>query len=72
MSDSNDPRLLDKRVVHRYLRKGILDEKEYERLVKGLPDLADRALPIEASMDGDEIDDLDDDEDADDEDEAQP
>jgi hypothetical protein len=60
MSDSIDVRLLDKRVAHRYLRKGILDEKEYERLTRGLPDLADRALPVEASMESDELDDLDD------------
>lgn len=69
MSDPIDPRLLDKRVAHRYLRKGILDEKEFERLLKGLPDLTEHALPIEASMEGEEIDELDDD---DDEDDGQP
>jgi hypothetical protein len=61
MSDSNDPRLLDKRVSTRYLRKGILDEKEYEKHLKALPDLAEHALPIEASMEGDDFDDLDED-----------
>jgi hypothetical protein len=63
MADPIDPRLLDKRVAHRYLKKGVLDEKEFERHVKGLADLGDRAVPIEASMDGDEIDDLDEEDD---------
>jgi len=63
MSDPIDTRLLDKRVAHRYLKKSILDEKEYERHLKGLQDLADRAVPIEASMDGDESDDLDEEDD---------
>jgi len=63
MADSIDSRLIDKRVSHRYVRKGVLDEKEFERHMKSLPDLADRAMPIEASMDGDEVDDLDDEDD---------
>jgi hypothetical protein len=49
-------RQIDKRVVHRYLRKAIVDEKEYERHVKSLPDLADQAMPIEASIEGEELD----------------
>ena len=55
MSDPIEVRLLDKRVAHRYVRKGTLDEKEYERILKGLPDLGERALPVEASMEGDEV-----------------
>jgi hypothetical protein len=60
MADPIESRLIDKRVAHRYVRKGVLEEKELERHLKGLPDLADRAMPVEASMDGDEVDDLDD------------
>jgi hypothetical protein len=60
MADPIDNRLIDKRVAHRYLRKALLDEKDFERHLKGLQDLADRAVPIEASMEGDEVDDLDD------------
>lgn len=56
---------IDKRVAHRYVRKGILDEKDWEKHIKSLPDLAEQALPLEASMDGDDLDD-----DLDDEDEA--
>lgn len=53
-------KLVDRRVAHRYVRKGKLDEKEYERYLKTLPDLADQAVPIEASIEGDDLDDLDD------------
>jgi hypothetical protein len=54
MADQFENRQIDKRVVHRYLRKGVVDEKDYERHVKALPDLADRAMPIEASIEADE------------------
>jgi hypothetical protein len=50
-------RNVDKRVVTRYLRKGIVDEKDYEKHMKGLPDLADQAVPVEASIEGEELDD---------------
>ncbi len=53
-------RLVDKRVAQRYVRKGKLDEKDYEKHLKGLPDLADQAVPVEASLEGDDLDDLDD------------
>ncbi|ACG71323.1 conserved hypothetical protein [Anaeromyxobacter sp. K] len=63
MADPFENKLVDKRVVQRYLRKGKVDEKEYEKFQKALPDLADQAMPIEASMSGvEEPDDLDDDE----------
>ena len=50
MADTLETRLLDKRVVHRYVRKGRLDEKEWERHLKSLPDLADRAIPVESEF----------------------
>ncbi len=59
MADSIENKLLDKRVAHRYVRKGRLDEKDWEKHVKTLPDLADQAVAVEASMSAD--DDLDDD-----------
>ncbi len=49
MSDIEN-KVVDKRVVERYLRKGLLDEKEYERHLKGLKDLADQAVPVESEM----------------------
>ncbi len=56
MADPLDNKTIDKRVAHRYLRKGIVDEKDYERYVKSLPDLADAAMPVEASIEHDEVD----------------
>jgi hypothetical protein len=57
MADPIETKLVDKRVAQRYVRKGILDEKEYDKHMKSLPDLADKALTVEASMEGDEFDD---------------
>jgi hypothetical protein len=50
MADAIDPKLLDKRVAGRFIKKGLLNEKEYERHLKSLPDLADQAAPIEATI----------------------
>ncbi len=58
----HETKLIDKRVAHRYVRKGILDEKDWEKHLKALPDLAEQALPLEASMEGDDFDDEEDDE----------
>jgi hypothetical protein len=57
MPDDLDRKLVDKRVAQRYLRKGRLDEKEFERYLKALPDLADRAVPIESNLDSEDFDD---------------
>ena len=57
MADSFENKLIDKRVAHRYVRKGIVDEKDYEKLTRSLPDLAEQAVPVESSMDGDDLDD---------------
>jgi hypothetical protein len=61
MADQFENKTIDKRVVHRYVRKGIVDEKEYAQHIKSLPDLEAQALEIESAMDG-ELDDEDDDE----------
>jgi nitrogen regulatory protein PII-like uncharacterized protein len=53
-------KLIDRRTAPRYLRKGIVDEKDYEKYLKALPDLADQAVPIEAAMEGDVFEDDDD------------
>ncbi|WP_342375044.1 RNA polymerase subunit sigma [Myxococcus stipitatus] len=72
MADTVDPKYLDKRTAERYLRSGQLDEKALERHLKGLPDVADKATPVETLMvdDVEDYDDEDDDEDMDDEDES--
>jgi len=54
MADSIENKHVDKRVALRYVHKGIVEEKEYEKYLKTLPDLADRALTVEASMEGDD------------------
>ncbi len=57
MADPFENKQVDKRVAHRYVRKGVVDEKDYEKHLKSLPDLAEQAVPVEASMEGDEPDD---------------
>ena len=57
MADTEDTKTFDKRVVHRYLKRGVVEDKEYERHLKNLPDLADQAAPVEASIEGDDLDD---------------
>ncbi|HWE25750.1 MAG TPA: hypothetical protein VG496_17560 [Myxococcales bacterium] len=41
---------LDRRVVERYVKKGLIDEKEYVRLLKALPDLAEKAINVETDF----------------------
>jgi hypothetical protein len=57
MADPFENKQIDKRVVHRYLKKGLVDEKEYERHQKSLPDLAEQAMPIEASIEAEDVED---------------
>ncbi|MFP2925271.1 hypothetical protein ACLESO_08640 [Pyxidicoccus sp. 3LG] len=62
MADTADPKYLDKRTAERYLRSGHLDEKAYDRHLKGLPDVAEKSVPVETLM-LDDVDDYEDDED---------
>ena len=41
---------LDRRVVERYLKKGLLDEKDYQRYLKGLEDLTEKAGSVETEF----------------------
>ncbi len=50
MADAIDPRLLDKRVAPRYLKKGRLDEKDWQKHLQSLPDLTERAADVEATF----------------------
>jgi hypothetical protein len=71
MADTLDPKHLDKRTMDRYLRSGQLDEKEVERHLKGLPDVAEKAVSVETAMEAEDYeDDYDDEEDDDEEDEG--
>jgi len=60
MAETFETRVIDRRVVKRYVRKGIVDEKEYAAYLKALPDLADQALSVESAMEGELDDDADD------------
>jgi hypothetical protein len=46
-------RYLDRRVVERYIKRGLLDEKEYARHLKSLADLADQAGSVETEFTSD-------------------
>jgi hypothetical protein len=50
MTDTLDPKLLDKRIVARNVKKGLVGEKDYERHIRALPDLAEAAAPVEATV----------------------
>jgi hypothetical protein len=54
MSDTMNPRHLDKRTAERYLRSGQLDEKVWDKHLKSLPDLADKAVSVDTVMEEDE------------------
>jgi hypothetical protein len=56
MADQIENRHVDKRVANRYVRRGVLDEKDFDRYIKSLPDLAEQAMPIEALMEGEQDD----------------
>ncbi|GMU00031.1 hypothetical protein KH5H1_41500 [Corallococcus caeni] len=67
MAEGINPKHLDKRTADRYQRSGQVDEDAYKKHLEELPDVADKAVPIETLMDGDIEDDFDDeDEDEDD------
>ena len=55
MAETFENKQIDKRVVQRYLRKGIVDEKEYAAHLKALPDRADDALAVESALDSDAV-----------------
>ncbi len=55
-----DLRYQDKRTAERYLRQGILEEKAWEKHLKSLPDVSDKAAPVESTLDSDDFDDEDD------------
>ncbi|GMU62762.1 MAG: hypothetical protein AMXMBFR34_45250 [Myxococcaceae bacterium] len=59
MSNDIDYTTLDKRTIDRLVRQGIADEKTIDKALKALPDLADRAAKVEASLIDDDFDDED-------------
>jgi hypothetical protein len=50
MAEGFENKHVDKRVVARYIHKGIVDEKEFEASLKKLPDLEADAIPVESEF----------------------
>jgi hypothetical protein len=51
-----DPRFWDVRTVDRRIRRGLLNRKDYDKHLKSLPDVADKAQPIDlANSDEDDM-----------------
>ena len=46
-----DLRYTDKRTVERYIKQGQVDEKTFEKHIKGLPDLAEKSERVQAEAD---------------------
>ena len=49
-----DPRFWDVRTMDRRIRRGLLTRKDYDKHLKSLPDVADKAQPIELTAEEEE------------------
>lgn len=58
MSTEIDYTTQDKRLIERQIRQGFVDARAVEKALKTLPDLADKAAKVEASL-TDDVDDED-------------
>lgn len=47
MATPIDPRYIDLRTASRYIERGELKQKDYERYLSELPDAAEKAAPVE-------------------------
>jgi len=54
MTDTIDPKHLDKRTAERYIRGGQLDEKTWEQHLKDLPDVTEKFAIVETRMSDDD------------------
>jgi hypothetical protein len=43
--DAGEPRIFDSRIVERNVKRGVISRKDYEKFLKGLPDLKDKVKP---------------------------
>jgi len=59
MAEPLDPKSIDKRTAARYLSQGEVDEKAWDRYLKSLPDVSEKAVSVETVMADDDF--LDDD-----------
>ncbi len=49
-----DLRFWDVRTIERRIRRGLIPRKDYDKHLKSLPDIADKAAPLELSDDDDD------------------
>jgi hypothetical protein len=59
MAELIDPKNIDKRLAERYLKRGLIDDKAFDRHVKGLPDVAEKSVICETIV-SDDVEDEDD------------
>ncbi len=45
-----DFRLLDRRTVERYIKRGLVNQKDYEKYLKALPDLEEKAATVDIEL----------------------
>jgi hypothetical protein len=50
MAEPLDPKNIDKRTAARYLAQGEVDEKAWDRYLKSLPDVSEKAAQVETAM----------------------
>jgi hypothetical protein len=50
MSDDLAPNLLDKRTIERNLRTGKVEDKQWEKHLKSLVDVSEKAVAVESNM----------------------
>ena len=50
MATQRDMPLLDVRMVERNIQSGAITRKEYQKFLKELPDVADKAVPVEEAQ----------------------
>lgn len=50
MATPIDPRYTDLRTVTRYIERGAIQQKDYDRYVSEIPDVADKAVPVETQQ----------------------
>ncbi len=67
MAEEIDLKNADRRLVARMVRRGSVGEKELEKALKTLPDLADKAAAVETAFEENAAGFADEDEDEDDE-----
>ncbi len=50
MAEPLDPKTIDKRTAARHLAQGEVDEKAWDRYLKSLPDVSEKAAQVETVM----------------------